>query len=174
MTETTDGSKGASREQGAAPLSPCFPIDAATLTPHARPMLAVDQVLSAKAGSGRVAFQARADAWYMRPDGHWDEVSGIELISQAAAAISGITPPVGASRPPICFLAEVRQYEVHGDVRAGDALIVDIEKVAEFGGFFVTKAALQRDSAILATAELTFWRDERGQTVGVSEGGGHV
>ncbi len=140
-----------------------FPIAAATLTPHARPMLAVDQVLCAEAGAGQVALRAQPGAWYMRDDGRWDEVAGIELISQAAAAVSGITPPVGAAAPPVCFLAEVRQYRVRGDVRAGDDLVIDIRKAAEFGGFFVTDGELRRGAAVLATAALTFWRDDRPQ-----------
>ena len=59
-----------------------FPIDAATLTPHARPMLAIDQVLAADANGGRVAVRVPADAWYLNADGRWDEIAGIELISQ--------------------------------------------------------------------------------------------
>ena len=58
-------------------MSPAFPIDAAKLTPHARPMLAVDEVLAAEAGSGLVALRARTDAWYMRGDGTWDEIAGV-------------------------------------------------------------------------------------------------
>ncbi len=153
-------------------MPPVFPIDAAQLTPHARPMLAVDSVLSSEAGSGQVAMRAQADAWYMRDDRTWDEVAGIELISQAAAAISGLTPPANASRPPVCFLAEVRRYQVHGEVRAGDELRISICKAAEFGGFFVTEGTLRRDDTVLATAELTFWRDERAGD-GPAEEDGH-
>ena len=162
MTETTacaDCSLAARDTQPAN--TPSFPMDAALLTPHARPMLAIDQVLSAVAGEGRVVLQAQAGAWYMRADGGWDEVSGIELISQAAAAISGLTPPAGAARPPVCFLAEVRQYRVQGEVRAGDELVIDIRKAGEFGGFFLTEGELRRGGMIIATAELTFWRDDR-------------
>lgn len=153
---------------GGAP--PTLPIDAARLTPHARPMLAVDDVLASDAGSGLVALRARADAWYMRGDGTWDEIAGVELISQAAAAISGLTPPVGATRPPVCFLAEVRQYRVHGVVRTGDDLRISIQRSAEFGGFFVVEGTLCRGDDVLADAELTFWRDERTDAGGVAEG----
>lgn len=154
-------------------MSPAFPIDAAKLTPHARPMLAVDEVLAAEAGSGLVALRARTDAWYMRGDGTWDEIAGVELISQAAAAISGLSPPAGATRPPVCFLAEVRQYRVHGEVRAGDDLRISIQRAGEFGGFFVVNGTLRRDGDVLAEAELTFWRDERTDAGGMAEGTDH-
>lgn len=165
MTETNHCTAGV---PDAAPHA--FPIDAAKLTPHARPMLAVDQVLSSEAGLGRVTLRAQADAWYMRPDGGWDEVAGIELISQAAAAISGLTPPTGATKPPVCFLAEVRHYQVQGAVRTGDELVIDIRKAAEFGGFFITEGALRRGNTVLATAELTFWRDDRAQDDDATKG----
>ncbi len=141
--------------------APSFPMEAAVLTPHARPMLAIDQVLSAEGGAGRASLRAQAGAWYLREDGRWDEVSGVELISQAAAAISGLTPPAGATQPPVCFLAEVRQYQVRGTAQAGDDLLIDIRKAGEFGGFFITEGELRRGDTIIATAELTFWRDER-------------
>ncbi len=155
-------------------MPPAFPIDAAKLTPHARPMLAVDEVLSAEAGSGLVALRARADAWYMRGDGTWDEIAGVELISQAAAAISGLTPPAGGSRPPVCFLAEVRHYRVYGVVRTGDDLRISIQRSAEFGGFFVVDGSLLRGDDVLAAAELTFWRDERDGVDGAAQGVGNA
>ena len=148
-------------QHGPGDAPPVLPLDAARLTPHARPMLAVDRVLSAAAGSGVVELRAQAGAWYMRDDGIWDEIAGIELISQAAAAISGLTPPAGATRPPVCFLAEVRRYRVHGEVRTGDELRISIRPTGEFGGFFVTEGTLRRGDDILATAELTCWRDDR-------------
>jgi predicted hotdog family 3-hydroxylacyl-ACP dehydratase len=151
-------------------MPPAFPIDAARLTPHARPMLAVDVVLASEAGSGLVALRARADAWYMRGDGTWDEVAGVELISQAAAAISGLTPPAAATRPPVCFLAEVRRYRAHGIVRTDDDLRISIQRAAEFGGFFLVEGTLRRGDDVLAEAELTFWRDERADAGGVAEG----
>jgi len=138
-----------------------FPIDAARLTPHARPILAIDQVLCAEAGSGQAALKAQPDTWYMRQDGRWDEIAGIELISQAAAAISGVNLPGNATHPPVCFLAEIRQYKAHSDVFAGDDIIIHIQKKTEFAGFFVTYGTLLRNETILAEAELTFWRDER-------------
>ncbi len=141
-----------------------FPIDAARLTPHARPMLAIDQVLCAEAGSGQAAFTAKAGTWYMRQDGRWDEIAGIELISQAAAAISGLNLSGDATSPPVCFLAEIRQYQVHGDVMVDDEITINIAKEAEFGGFFVTRGNLLRGESLLATAELTFWRDDRNQS----------
>ena len=144
---------------------PVFPVEAAILTPHAPPMLAVDQVLAAEGGSGIVALKAKADAWYMMSDGRWDEVAGVELISQAAAAISGLAPPPsaeGASGPQVCLLAEVRHYQVHGEVLAGDDLTIHIRKTGEFAGFFVTEGDLRRGTELIASAALTFWRDDRG------------
>ena len=138
-----------------------FPIDAAILTPHARPMLAIDHVLSAEGGSGQATFSAKPDAWYMSNNGRWDEITGIELISQAAAAISGLNLTGDATSPPVCFLAEIRKYQVHGDFFAGDDIVINIQKDAAFGGFFITKGTLLRNETLLAEAELTFWREEQ-------------
>jgi predicted hotdog family 3-hydroxylacyl-ACP dehydratase len=151
---------------------PSFPVDAALLTPHARPMLAVDEVLFAGSGAGRVALRAEGGAWYMRPDGRWNEVAGIELISQAAAAISGLTPPEGASEPPVCFLAEVRRYEVRGDIVTDYDVVIDIHQTGEFGGFFMVEGVMRCKETIVATAELTFWRDDRPQSAPAAEGEG--
>ena len=57
------------------------------------------------------------------------------------------------------YLAEVRRYQVLGIVSAGDALVIDVRKIAEFGGFLVMAGELRRGDAIVATAELTFWRE---------------
>lgn len=140
-----------------------FPIDAAGLVPHARPMLAVDTVLSADAAGARVALRVPADAWYVNADGHWDELAGIELIAQAAAAFSGLASEPAGQAPAIGYLAEVREYRVEGMVSAGDALVVDVRKKAEFGGFVVISGELLRGDTVVAAAELTFWLEAPGK-----------
>lgn len=140
-----------------------FPIKAATLTPHQPPMLAIDHVLSADDTGGQAALKARADAWYMTPSGRWDEVAGIELIAQAAAAINGI--PTSPDAPPsavVGYLAEVRSYEVTGSVSAGNDLTIDVRKTTAFGGFLVMSGVLRNGTTPIATAELTFWRTPQG------------
>lgn len=140
-----------------------FPIDAAGLVPHARPMLAIDTVLSADAGGARVALRVPANAWYMNADGRWDELAGIELIAQAAAAFSGLAAEPAGPAPAIGYLAEVREYRVEGVVSAGDALVVDVRKKAEFGGFVVISGELTRGDTVVAAAELTFWLEAPGK-----------
>jgi predicted hotdog family 3-hydroxylacyl-ACP dehydratase len=139
-----------------------FPLDASMLTPHKRPMLAIDKVLAADANGGRIALTVPADAWYMNADGHWDELAGIELISQAAAAFNGFTAQSENSSPTVGYLAEVRKYEVTGVVSAGDALVIDVRKTTAFGGFLVMTGELRREDAVIATAELTFWQETPG------------
>jgi len=142
-----------------------FPVDADMLTPHARPMLAIDQVLSADDSGARVSLIVPVDAWYMNADGRWDEIAGIELISQAAAAFNGLTKISGASgasaAPVVGYLAEVRRYQATGGVSAGDALVIDIRKMTAFGGFLVMAGELRRGDDVIATAELTFWQETR-------------
>lgn len=138
-----------------------LPMAAADLVPHARPMLAIDTLLAADAATGRVALRARPDAWYMRPDGRWDEIAGIELISQAAAALNGHDARSRGSPPPAGFLAEVRQYTVTDTVSAGDALTIEIRRTTEFGGFAVMTGELRRGDTPVATAELTFWKERQ-------------
>jgi predicted hotdog family 3-hydroxylacyl-ACP dehydratase len=148
-----------------------FPVDAAGLMPHQRPMLAIDSILSANPDAALIALRAPPNAWYMKADGTWDEIAGVELIAQAAAAFSGLTQPEGAA-PAVGFLAEVREYRVEGAISAGDSILIDVRKKTEFGSFVVVEGRMRRGDDPIATAELTFWLESPGRQGRANASGG--
>lgn len=144
---------------------PTFPLDVAGRIPHAPPMLVIDQVLGSDDTGTRAGVRVPADAWYLKADGTWDELGGIELIAQTAAASHGLSAATGGSgsaapaEPAAGFLVEVRRYTATGIVTAGDDLVVRIKTLSEFSGFAVMEGDIRRGDTVLASAELTFWKE---------------
>ena len=122
-------------------------------------MLAIEEVLGFDDLSGRVRLTLPAEAWFMRADGAWDPVSGIEIMAQAAAAHERLTRPPPDGRPVKGLLVGVRRYEVRGGARAGDVLTVDATRTGEFAGFAIMEGRILRNEECVAEGELKFWHE---------------
>ncbi|HBA86369.1 MAG TPA: 3-hydroxyacyl-ACP dehydratase [Verrucomicrobia bacterium] len=122
-------------------------------------MLAIEEVLAYSPTSGAVRLTVPAEAWFVRADGSWDPISGIEMMAQAAAAHERLTRPHPGSGPVKGLLVGVRKYTVKGRARVGDVLAIHAIRTADFGNFAIMEGRILRGEECLAEAELKFWHE---------------
>lgn len=88
-----------------------LPINARELTPHAPPMLLIDEVLSCTDLQIHVRTKVRGDGLFFQKGRGLPSYVGFEIMAQAIAAYDGWTRRARGEKPTLGFLLGCRKYQ---------------------------------------------------------------
>ena len=120
--------------------------------PHAAPFLLLDQVLEIGERRGTFLKLVSAADPCVGRDGLLPPAFILEALAQAGGALvsaqDGKLPAVG-------YLAAVDDFRVHGEVRAGDTLRVEVEVVRIFASAVLLRGRALVDGTLRAEGRVT-------------------
>jgi predicted hotdog family 3-hydroxylacyl-ACP dehydratase len=123
-------------------------------------MLLLDEVVAWAPGRARCRVTLRPDSPFMR-DGRVRAVVALEIMGQAMAALGGLEARAGGLPPRVGLLLGTRELSLAvGELRAGDALDVEVERLQEGGGAAQYRGVVLRDGAPVASALLSVYHPD--------------
>lgn len=139
-----------------------LPVDVARVIPHKPPMLLIDRLLEVQERASVSEMTVREDMIFVDDNGHLDDASYPEIISQAAAAQEGFRR-FGGRRPLIeGFLLGIKNIEILGNSYVGDTLRISLHKKAKFGDFGILKGEVYKADKLIARGEIKVWQNDAG------------
>jgi radical SAM protein with 4Fe4S-binding SPASM domain len=139
-----------------------LPVDVARVIPHKPPMLLIDRLLEVKERASVSEMTVRDDMIFVDENGHLDDASYPEIISQAVAAQEGFRR--FGSRNPLIegFLLGIKNLEVLGNSFVGDTLRISLYKKAKFGDFGILSGEVYKADELIARGEIKVWQSDAG------------
>lgn len=138
-----------------------LPAAAAPFLPQQPPMRIVDRLESVGERSAVVETVIPADSPFVLPDGRVDEAVHLELIAQAMAALNGFRLRPENRAKAEGLLLGARQLRVAADVRAGDPLRIEVQKIARLDAFGIIRGRVTCNGGLVAEGEIkVFHRPE--------------
>jgi UDP-3-O-[3-hydroxymyristoyl] N-acetylglucosamine deacetylase/3-hydroxyacyl-[acyl-carrier-protein] dehydratase len=120
--------------------------------PHAAPFLLVDRVLEIGERSGAFLKLVTASDPCVGDDGRLPAAFVLEALAHACGAlVAGIAG--GEATPG--YLAAVDDFRMHGEVRAGDALRLEVDVLRNFSGAVLLKARALVEGELRAEGRIT-------------------
>jgi predicted hotdog family 3-hydroxylacyl-ACP dehydratase len=111
-----------------------FPIPAGELTPHAPPMLLIDEVLACSRDRVNARATVKADGLFFQPGRGLPGYVGFEILAQAIAAYDGWMRRQEGDKPTIGFLLGCRKYQCAVEwFAAGDVLEIEADSLIHEG-----------------------------------------
>ena len=123
--------------------------------PHGAPFLLLDQVLEVEERRGAFLKLVSAADPCVGRDGLLPAAFILEALAQASGALVAAHD---AKLPAVGYLAAVDDFRVHGEVRVGDALRVEVEVVRVFASAVLVRGRALVDGALRAEGRLTLAR----------------
>lgn len=111
-----------------------LPVPAGELTPHAAPMLLIDDVTNWSKGRMEARTTVRADCLFFMPGRGLPAYVGFEIMAQAIGAYDGWMRRVNGEKPAIGFLLGCRKYETAREwFEEGEVLTVEAVSLIDEG-----------------------------------------
>ena len=120
--------------------------------PHGAPFLLLDQVLEIEERRGAFLKLVSAADPCVGRDGLLPAAFILEALAQASGALVAAH---NAKLPAVGYLAAVDDFRVHGEVRVGDALRVEVEVVRVFASAVLLRGRALVDGTIRAEGRFT-------------------
>lgn len=109
--------------------------DIKDLLPQRAPILMVDELLEVNGDEAQTSFAVRPGNFFLDEEGRLEASGVIEHIAQSASAFAGYTALLtGATKPPVGYIGEVKDFRCHHHPQVGDELRTTIRLGAEAGG----------------------------------------
>ena len=139
-----------------------LPVDVARVIPHKPPMLLIDRLLEVKERASVSEMTVRDDMIFVDENGHLDDASYPEIISQAVAAQEGFRRYGGRSPLIEGFLLGIKNLEILGNSSVGDTLRISLYKKAKFGDFGILAGEVYKADELIARGEIKVWQSDAG------------
>lgn len=137
-----------------------LPVDVARVIPHKPPMLLIDRLLEVTERASVSEMTLRNDMIFVDENGHLDEASYPEIISQAVAAQEGFRR-FGSRNPMIeGMLLGIKDLEISGAANVGDTLRIVLNKKTKFGDFGIIAGEVYNVGKLIARGEIKVWQSE--------------
>ena len=149
--------KNADRQDEIARLP--FPTDG--VLPQKRPMLIVDELVSAGERSAEVSVTVSDEMPFVSEDGTLDEVAYFEMLAQSIAALDAFKNVDVTESSTEGYLVGAQDLKIMGTARVGDTLNIFVYKESRFGNFGVISGTVSRDGTVLAEGEIKIWHETR-------------
>jgi len=120
--------------------------------PHGAPFLLLDRVLEIGERSGAYLKLVTAADPCVDREGRLPAAFVLEALAQGCGAL--LAALAGGDATP-GYLAAVDDFRVHGEVRAGDALRVEVEVLRNFGGAALLRARALVEGELRAEGRIT-------------------
>ncbi|MFH1939713.1 MAG: radical SAM protein [bacterium] len=134
-----------------------LPTQTKDLIPQELPMRIVHRLLEVGDRRAKVETQVSHDMPFVSKDGLLDEVSYLELMAQAMAALHGFKQVDKSKSMLEGFLLGAKNIKIFKRVHVGDILTISVFKYARYGEFGIVKASIARDKDLVAEGEIKIW-----------------
>jgi 3-hydroxymyristoyl/3-hydroxydecanoyl-(acyl carrier protein) dehydratase len=128
------------------------PQDPVSRLPHAAPFLLLDRTVSVDVEHRRGVFAklVAASDPCLAADGTLPAAFVLEALAQGGGTLVAIVGGV-----PAAYLAAVDDFRMHGEVRAGDTLTIEVQYVRRFGGAVHIEGRALVEGSVRAEGRLT-------------------
>ena len=139
--------------------------DIERLIPQRSPILMVDELLEATDEKAICQLTLRADNFFMQFDGTLAEVGIIEHIAQSASALAGYKAiKAGATRPPVGYIGEVKNFHLYQIPVLGDVLRTTVTMGPTVQGVSIVWGTTQIGDQVVADTQLKIFVKEETET----------
>ena len=139
-----------------------LPMPADKLIPHRPPLCLVSRLLWFEDPVGVVESVILPDNIMLNSDGSLEQLSLIELIAQASAAVKGYSDLLQGKDIKRGFLVDVRRARFMGPRFEGDRLHIRVETIKNIAGFSVINGEVTRQGETIALGTVKVWVPEEG------------
>ncbi len=136
-----------------------LPISVDRLIPQKNPMRVIDNLLRVSERCADFNVIVSNDMIFVREDGVLDEYVYMEMVAQAAAALTGFKSLGINDQVVDGLLLGGKKFEIFGKSHIGDTLNISIFKYARFGDFGIIKGTISRGEDIIAEGEIKIWQN---------------
>ena len=134
-----------------------LPMSVEKLVPHRPPVLLVNSIIDFSGETGIIESVIEPDNIFLEEDGSLPEVTTIEIMAQASAAVKGYSDLKQGKDIKKGFLVDIRKSVFNGKCYSRDILRSRIEITKSFSGFSVVDGRLERSGEELANAVFKLW-----------------
>ncbi len=126
------------------------------LIPQRSPIQMVDELLWVEGDRCFCRLAVRSGNFFLEKDGRLAEVGVLEHIAQSASAFAGYRAVcAGATKPPIGYIGEVKNFCVYRRPQQGEVLVSIIEMGASVGGVTIVHGTTQAaDGDLVAETQI--------------------
>lgn len=138
--------------------------DVLRFIPQREPIVMVHGLLAHSASESTAVFQVEEDNLFVR-DGKLLPSGLMEHIAQSAAIRSGyaftqMPAGEGPAKPPVGFIAALKDFEVHGLPAVGETLHTTVTELNVIGNMTVIKGEVFCGDVLLASCEMKVFLSE--------------
>lgn len=129
--------------------------DIKELLPQRAPILMVDELLDVKGEEAQTSFTVRPGNFFLGEDGRLEESGLIEHIAQSASTFAGYAASLaGATKPPVGYIGEVKNFHCHHRPQIGDTLCTTIRLGPEAGNIVLLSGETRVGERIVAETQM--------------------
>lgn len=125
------------------------------LIPQRSPIMMVDELLKVDGDMCSCRLMIRDDNFFLEEDGQMAEPGVIEHIAQCASAFAGYRAVAeGATKPPVGYIGEVKNFRLYRRPGLGEELQTSIVMGATVGGVTIISGTTVVGEEIIAETQM--------------------
>lgn len=129
--------------------------DIKDLLPQRAPILMVDELLEVNGEEAQTSFTVRPSNFFLDEEGRLEASGVIEHIAQSASAFAGYTALLtGATKPPVGYIGEVKNFRCHHCPQTGDELRTIVRLGPEVEGVMLLSGETRIGEKIVAETQM--------------------
>ena len=137
-----------------------LPIAVDRLIPQKAPMRVIDNLIKIGERTAEFNVTISNDMLFVREDGTLEESVYLEMVAQAAAALTGFKNLGVNGKVVDGLLLGAKKFDILGKAHIGDTLTISIFKYARFGDFAIIKGNVSLGEDIIAQGEIKIWQNK--------------
>lgn len=128
------------------------------LIPQRSPIMMVDELLSVVNDDCTCCLLIREDNFFLEEDGMITECGVLEHIAQSASAFAGYRAVVeGATKPPVGYIGEVKNFQLYRRPKLGEILHTTISMGATLGGVTIISGITLIGDELVAKTQMKIY-----------------
>lgn len=139
-----------------------LPMAVDRLIPQKPPMRVIGNLIKVGERSADFNVTISNDMLFVREDGALEESVYLEMIAQAAAALTGFKNLGVNDKVVDGLLLGAKKFDILGKAHIGDTLTISIFKYARFGDFAIIKGKVSLGEDLIAQGEIKIWQNKGG------------
>jgi radical SAM protein with 4Fe4S-binding SPASM domain len=137
-----------------------LPIAVERLIPQKPPMRVIDNLIKIGERTAEFNVTISNDMLFVREDGTLEESVYLEMVAQAAAALTGFKNLGVNGKVVDGLLLGAKKFDILGKAHIGERLTISIFKYARFGDFAIIRGQVSLNEDIIAQGEIKIWQNK--------------
>ena len=137
-----------------------LPMAVDRIIPQKPPMRVIGDLIKVGERAADFSVTISNDMLFVREDGVLEESVYLEMIAQAAAALTGFKNLGVNDKVVDGLLLGAKKFDLLGKAHIGDTLTISIFKYARFGDFAIIKGKVSLGEDMIAQGEIKIWQNK--------------